>query len=104
MEAELIRRYASRMALVYTDKISGAKWAGLSGDYLKNLEDRKDFWEKVAQLLPDSEHWELVIRYINLDPKASKGRKRALYRFLHEAMKLNNSASQQAQATSINVP
>lgn len=51
MEVELIRRYASQMALVYTDKASGAKRVGLSEDYLKQLEDRKVFWEKVAQIL-----------------------------------------------------
>jgi len=92
MEAELIRLYARR-TIVYAEKVSCAKQTGHEG-YLLELENRRDFWKQIAQLPPDSEHWENVARYINLDPKTSKGRRKALYRFLQEAMKLKAGVKQ----------
>jgi hypothetical protein len=93
MEAELIRQYARRMTIVYAEKVFRAKQTGSEG-YLLELENRRDFWKQIAQLSPDSEHWELVARYINLDLRTSKGRRKALYRFLQEAMKLKASVKQ----------
>jgi hypothetical protein len=86
METEFIKEYASRMAWVFADRAFKAKSSSQADDYVKYVEDRRDFWERVAQLPPNSEHWEFVKRYMSLmsDPKASKMEVRSLYKFLRQ--------------------
>ena len=86
METELIREYASRMEGIFADKAKKALLRCEASDYLRYLEDRRDFWGGVAQLPPDSDKWELVKRYMSLmsAPSTSKMPMRSLYKSLRE--------------------
>ena len=86
MEPEFIREYASRMSVIFADRSLKAKNSRETDDYVKYLEDRRDFWEKIAQVPVDSDQWELVKEYISLmsNPKISKTQLRREYKFLQE--------------------
>lgn len=83
METEFIREYASRMSGIFASRATNALSRCEADDYVRYLEDRRDFWGAIAQLPPDSEKWELVKRYINLmSASASKIELRSLYKSL----------------------
>jgi hypothetical protein len=88
MKTELIREYASEMARIFAAQVSKVKREGQTGDYLRSLEGRRDFWAKIAELPSDSKHWESITSYTKLmsDRKASKTRIRALYKSLEELL------------------
>jgi hypothetical protein len=50
MEPEFIKEYASRMSVIFADRSLKAKNSRETDDYVKYLEERRDFWEKIAQL------------------------------------------------------
>lgn len=89
MEPEFIREYASRIAQVFADRVFNAKSRYEADHYVKYVEDRRDFWKRVAQLPPDSKPWELVKGYMSLmsDPKATKIQQRNLYKFLQDKVR-----------------
>jgi hypothetical protein len=96
MEIKFIREYASRMSAVFASRALNAKNRGENGDYIKDLEARRDLWEKVAHLATNSDKWETVKEYITLmsTPKTPKMELRRQYKFLQETIgntDLNNS-------------
>ena len=96
MEIEFIRKYASRMSVVFASRAFNAKNRGEKGDYIKDLEARRNLWEKVARLPANSDKWETVKEYISLmsTPKTSQMELRRQYKFLQETISntdLNNS-------------
>jgi hypothetical protein len=85
METELIREYASKMSRIFAKKAKDALSGSKDDDYVSYLEHKRDFWERVAQLPPDSDKWELVNKYINLmSTSGSKMELRTLYQSLQE--------------------
>ena len=76
------------MARVFGEKISHAKQQRQAQEYIRQLEAKRNLWEKVVHLPSDSKHWEAIISYIHLmdDPKASKTQLRASYKSLEEAL------------------
>lgn len=83
------------MAKVFGEKISHAKQQKQAQDYLRQLEAKRDFWEKVVHLPSDSEHWEAIKNYIHLinDPKTSQTQWRALYKSLEESLNSRTNVS-----------
>jgi hypothetical protein len=48
MEIKFIREYASRMAAVFATRAFNAKNRGEKEVYIKDLEARRDLWQKIA--------------------------------------------------------
>lgn len=85
METELIREYASKMSGIFAMRARNALSSFEANDYVRYLEDRRDFWRMVAQLPTDSDKWELVNKYINvMSTLGSKMELRNLYQSLRK--------------------
>jgi hypothetical protein len=88
MEINFIREYASRMAAVFATRAFNAKNRGEKEVYIKDLEARRDLWQKIAHLPANSDKWEIAQEYISLmsTPKTTKMELRRQYKFIQEKL------------------
>jgi hypothetical protein len=88
MKINFIKEYASRMTAVFATRAFNAKNRGKKEAYIKDLEARRDLWQKIAHLPANSDKWEIVQEYISLmsTPEITKMELRRQYKFLREKL------------------
>jgi hypothetical protein len=88
MEIKFIREYALKMSAVFASRVINAKNRKEKENYIKDIEARRDLWEKIAHLPINSDKWEIAQEYISLmsTPKTTKMELRRQYKFLQEKL------------------